>query len=128
MEEIDLLIAKRPRAYSWLGFQRFLLWTFLLLGIILFFNTVYIIASGIVHYLFIDEASHEIASRYQLSQQDVQEILIKYFDPLKLKSILYSFFLSFSFFTLARYCQKVINRNNYILIMETAWLKRKTRV
>ncbi len=128
MEEIDLLITRRPRAYSRLGFQRFLLWTFLVLGIILFFNTAYIIASGIVHYLFIDEASREIAVRYQLNQRDVEEILIKYFDPLKYKSILYSFFLSLSFFILARYSQKVINRNNYILLLEREWLKRKARV
>lgn len=127
MEEIGLLITRRPRAYSRLVFQRFLRWTFLVLGIILFFNTAYIIASGIAHYLFIDEASHEIAGRYQLNQQDVEEILIKYFDPLKYKSILYSFFLSLSFFILARYSQKVINRNNYILLLEREWLKRKAR-
>jgi len=128
MEEFDLLISRRPRAYSWLGFQRFLLWTFIVLGIMLFFNTVYIIVIGITHYLFIDEASHEIASRYQLSQQNVQEILIKYFDPLKYKSILYSFFLSLSFFVLARYSQKVINRNRYILLLEKEWLKRNLQV
>jgi hypothetical protein len=128
MEEIDVLIAGRPRAYTWLGFQRVLLWTFLSLGIILFFNTVYMVASGIAEYLYIEKASQEIAKIYQLNKKEVEEILIRYFDPIKYKSYLYSFFLSLSFFIIARYAQKVINRNQYIILLEKEWMKRKGRV
>lgn len=128
MDELDMLIARRPRAYTWLGFQRFLLWVFLALGIILFFNTVYIITRGVAEYLFIIQTSQQIAIRYQLSQQDVEEILMNYFDPIKYKAMLYSFILSLCFFVMTRYAQKVINRNQYITLLEKAWLKRKTPV
>lgn len=125
MEEIDMLIARRPVAYTRLGFQRFLLWMFILCGIILFFNTVYIIVSGLTDVIFIMTASHEIADRYRLNQQDVEEILIKYLEPIKYKAILYSFFLSLALFLMARYAQKVINRNKYILLLEREWTRRR---
>ncbi len=128
MDELDMLIARRPRAYTWLGFQRFLLWVFLALGIILFFNTVYLITRSVAEYLFIIQTSQQIAIRYQLSQQDVEEILMNYFDPIKYKAMLYSFILSLCFFVMTRYAQKVINRNQYIALLEKAWLKRKTPV
>ena len=128
MDELDMLIARRPRAYTWLGFQRFLLWVFLALGIILFFNTVYLITRSVAEYLFIIQTSQQIAIRYQLSQQDVEEILMNYFDPIKYKAMLYSFILSLCFFVMTRYAQKVINRNQYIALLEKAWLKRRTPV
>lgn len=123
---MDRLITRRPGAYTQLGFQRFLLWFFIMLGIMLFFNTVYIVVNGIVHYLFIDEASYEIANRYQLNQLEVKEILVRYFDPLKFKAMFYSFFLSLALFFMARYAQKVINRNRYIISLEQAWMNRRT--
>ena len=125
MEEIDMLIARRPRAYTRLGFQRFLLWIFLVSGTILFFNTVYIIVSGLTEFILIMNASREIAERYQLSQQEVEEILIRYFNPMHYKAILYSFFLSLALFLMARYAQKVINRNAYIALLEKEWARRR---
>lgn len=115
---IDNLIASRPRVFDWLGFQRFWLWIFLILGIIFLFNTGYIIACGLVKSYFIDEASKELAIQLNTDQQHVKAVLVKYFDPIKYKAILYSFFLSLCFFILARYCQKIINRNKYILLLE----------
>ncbi len=125
MEEIDMLIARRPSAYTRLGFQRFLLWLFLVSGIFLFFNTVYIIVSGLTEFIFIMNASREIAERYLLSQQDVEEILIRYFNPIHYKAMLYSFFLSLTLFFMARYAQKVINRNKYISLLEKEWIRRR---
>ena len=122
---IDDLIAKRPRVYGWLGFQKFLLWTFLILGIMLLINTAFIIASGLIRYSVIEETSRQIANKYHLDQKEVLDFLISWLAQIKLKVILYSFFLSVSFFSLSRYCQKIINRNRYILRLETEWGKLK---
>lgn len=121
-------MARRPGVYRRLGFQRVLLWMFVFFGLILFFNTLYIVARSVAEYVFIDQTSREIAIRYQLSPQSVEEILMNYFEPIKYKAMLYSFFLSFCLFFMARYAQKVINRNKYILLLEKEWLKRKARV
>jgi hypothetical protein len=101
---------------------------FLFFGLILFFNTLYIVAKSVAEYVFIGQTSREIAIRYQLSQRTVEEILMNYFEPIKYKAMLYSFFLSFCLLFMARYAQKVINRNKYILLLEKEWLKRKARV
>lgn len=126
--KIEDLIVKRPRVYGWFGFQRFLLWLFIFLGIFFFFNTLYIFACGLVKYFFIDEMSQEIARKFNVSQREVKQLLINYFDPIKYKPILYSFSLSTSFFIIARYSQKVINRNRYILQLEAAVRNEKEKI
>lgn len=123
MQNIELLIAGRPRVYVQNGFQRFLIWLFVSLGILFILNTFYILTRSLFDYILIYAAAEEIAQRYQLDQTQVEEILLKHFDPIKYKAALYSFFLSAAFFIIARYCQKVINRNRYILRLETEWLK-----
>lgn len=115
--EITHLIAARPNAYGWLGFQRFLLRIFLILGLILSFNTVYIVSCGIIKYSLIEEASGEFTGTPG-DKVKMQNFLMKCTDPIQTKAILYSFFLSLSFFIIARYCQKTLNRNRYILRLE----------
>lgn len=122
MKNIEILIAGRPRVYVQNGFQRFLIWLFVSLGILFILNTFYILTRSFFEYVFISQAAEEIAQRYGLDQKQLEDILMRYFDPIKYKAALYSFFLSASFFTIARYCQKVINRNKYILRLETEWL------
>jgi hypothetical protein len=116
--EITNLMAARPNVYGWLGFQRFWLRIFLMLGLILSFNTVYIVSCGIIKYYLIDKASAEFAEAYHINQADMQEFLTEHLEPIKYKAILYSFFLSLSFFIIARYCQKTLNRNRYIMRLE----------
>lgn len=115
--ETGKLLASRPNAYGWLGFQRFLLFMFILLGIIMFFNTVYIVCRGLIKYSVIIETSRELAGS-KGDEIKMKEFLVNYIEPIKYKAILYSFFLSLSFFIIARYCQKTINRNRYILRLE----------
>lgn len=124
--ELEHLMARRPKAYGWLNFQRFLTWFFLILGILLFINTIAIVTMGLMRYMIIEEASREVASRYQADESDVRTILVRYLEPIKYVTILYSFFLSMSCFVIARYCQKIINRNRYILQIEQE-LKKLTR-
>lgn len=124
--ELEQLMARRPKAYGWLNFQRFLIWLFLILGILLFIHTITIVAMGFMKIMIIEEASREVALKYQADEADVHTILVKYLEPFKYAAILYSFFLSMSCFVIARYCQKIINRNRYILQIEQA-LKKLTR-
>lgn len=121
--EMDSIIAGRPKAFAWLGFQRSLLWLFLALGIVFMINTSCIVVSGMIKYFFIDEASKKIAAEFQINQFKVQDILLKYLNPLNYEVILYNFFLSISFFITARYCKKIMNRNKYILQLENEWYR-----
>ena len=114
--EINNLIASRPNAYGWLGFQRFLLFIFFILAIIFLFNAFCIVIYGLVEYVLMSKAANELAD--EIGHREEIQDLVKHFDPIKYKAILYSFFLSLSFFIIARYCQKTINRNRYILRLE----------
>ena len=124
--ELEHLMARRPKAYGWLNFQRFLIWFFLILGILLFIHTITIVTMGFMKIMIIEEASREVASRYQADESDVRTILVRYLEPIKYVTILYCFFLSMSCFVIARYCQKIINRNRYILQIEQE-LRKLTR-
>ena len=112
--------ASRPWVYSRFGYQRFFLVLFLILGILSLFNTLGIIAWGLIKAYVLDEASASIATQYNLKDQEpqIRQTLYEYLNPIRIKVILYSFSLTLCFFILARYCQKVLNRNRYIVKLE----------
>lgn len=120
-EKINNLIIKRPRAYGWIIPQRLFLWLFILCGGICIINTAIIITIGIIEYSSLEEFSRQVAGSSPSDQQQVMEFLLNWLEPIKYKAILYSIFLSVLFFILARYSQKIINRNRYILKLERAW-------
>ena len=117
--EFDKHIANRPRVYAQLGFQRTLLLLFLTFGIIFFVNTGIIAVTSMFKYLLIDQVSHEISQTYStVNKKAINALLTEHFEPIKYRAIAYSFFLSISFFIISRYCQKIINRNKYIIKLE----------
>ncbi|MFL5754478.1 MAG: hypothetical protein ACJ76F_13785 [Bacteroidia bacterium] len=116
----DLFIPARPRVYSWLNFQRILLWLFCINGIIAFSVFIFKLSISILEMMLIERAGKEIAM--ELNRQEMQNkieiLLIRELEPLKTELLIYLLSVCLLFFILARYCQKVINRNKYILELE----------
>lgn len=62
---IEQLISNRPKVYGWLGFQRFLLWLFLLSGLAFFALFIYNLIMGLIRMLLIDQLSFQIAHKIE---------------------------------------------------------------
>ena len=119
-EAVEQLIHNRPRVYSWLGIQQLFLWLFTLSGITFFVVSIYQIISGAFKMIFINQISKQIALKIgniEL-QNEISKILQNALGKMQVQLILYSLLLSICCFIIARYCQKVLNRNRYILKLE----------
>ena len=113
--EIAVLIASRPRAFGWIKFQKFMFWLFFILGASAFIFTGFIIFENFVEryvFMYLTEGAG--------INEETSERLFNVVATVKLSFILFSFFTSVVFFVLARYCHKIIRRNNYILTLEDA--------
>lgn len=112
--EIAALIASRPRAFGWIRFQKFLFWVCFVLGTLCFSFTGFIIFENIIDLYFFTllKDTNLIGEK--------QQMLFELMAIIKLSFVLGSFFISIILFIMARYCHKVVRRNEYILKLEDA--------
>lgn len=130
-QKMDALIAGRPRAYRSLIFQRILVWLFLLKGVLLFLAGLYIImvsAFKETAMLYLKENMSDVIGFY--IPPDFADHILTYFIPLfrniQIALGVSVIGLSVLCLIIARYCQKTINRNKYIMRIESAWAELKS--
>ena len=112
------IIAERPKAYEWFGFQQFFMIVFLITGIGFLINTLYTLIGGAAKMIIIEAISNELTKGTGVKPEEVQKVLMTLVGSLELEILIFSLLLSATFFMLARYCKKTINRNRYILKLE----------
>lgn len=119
-ETIEQTLNKRPRVYAWTKVQQTFLWCFVLAGITSFAIGVFKLMAGVAKVFLIEELSksisHEVGKEHL--QGNIHILLVKSLGTLQTQLIIYILLLSLSCFIIARYCQKVLNRNRYILQLE----------
>ena len=118
---LKALIKDRCSVYSHLSFQRFLLVFFLVTGLLFFISGTVNIFISIIQTIYIDELTNEIAKEAELEnyKEIVHRVCVTVIQPKELWSAFKSLLLGLSLLALSRYCQKVLNRNKYILKLET---------
>lgn len=132
-EKMDALIAGRPKAYRMLAYQRILAWTFLLVGIALLATGINIIMVTTIKetaLVYCKENINDIIGFY-IPPEFVDHIMT-YFLPvirnIQLALGISVIGLSVLCLIIARYCQKTIKRNKYIMRMEDAWNELKQQL
>lgn len=120
VSRLNELIKDRRSVFSKLDFQRFLLVLFLVIGLLFFISGMLAIFISIVQMVYVDELTNQIASETNLEKYKdiIKHICTEVIQPMELWSGCKSSFLGISFLALSRYCQKVLNRNRYILTLE----------
>lgn len=131
--KMDVLTAGRPRAYRWLLYQRILAWTFLLVGIVLLatgINIIMMTALKETALLYCKENINDIIGFY-IPPEFVDHILTYFLPVLRNIQITLGISvigLSLLCLVIARYCQKIIKRNKYIMRVEDAWNELKQQL
>lgn len=128
--KMDGLIAARPKAFRYLVYQRILVWLFLVTGIVLFATGNYIIMVSAVKesaLVYCKENMSTIIGFY-IPPEFVDHILTYFLPVIRNIQITLGISvigLSILCLIIARYCQKTLNRNKYIMRLEGTWNELK---
>lgn len=122
MINIDLLLLmnSRPRAFGRLKFQRFMIWSFSGLGLlffVIFLTRLYLSLTKVVAIYEVNNLAFNQSNDPEKAQKIAQKAK-ETLDCLHQELLIYAFLLSLLCFTIARYGQKTLNRNRYILKLE----------
>jgi hypothetical protein len=120
LHQLKNLIKDRRVVFSHLSWQRFLLVLFLIIGLVFFISGTIFIFISIVQSMYVEELTNQIADETNLERYKdvIRHICTEVIQPKEMWSACKSLFLGISFLALSRYCQKVLNRNKYILTLE----------
>jgi hypothetical protein len=120
IHQLKKLIKDRRVVFSHLSWQRFLLVLFLIIGLVFFISGTIFIFISIVQSMYVEELTNQIADETNLERYKdvIRHICTEVIQPKEMWSACKSLFLGISFLSLSRYCQKVLNRNKYILTLE----------